>query len=179
MKPFPFSPVSFNTVEINSSFYGPPRRNAAETWAERVASNPQFRFTAKLWKGYTRAKRHRRRRKSYSRTDHRHDSKDKGQIPVWVPCKPFWETVTGVMKSRRPSHSGKSRRWARSGARASDARRGSNYSPTQATLRRCSSTYSSRLRTIVSRRRSPSKPLKPISPSKPHPPLPCLTTTVL
>jgi uncharacterized protein YecE (DUF72 family) len=53
MKPFPFSPVSFNTVENNSSFYGPPRRNATETLAERGASNPQFRFTAKLWKVYT------------------------------------------------------------------------------------------------------------------------------
>jgi uncharacterized protein YecE (DUF72 family) len=43
----------FNTVEINSSFYGPPRRNAADTWVKRVASNPQFRFTAKLWRGFT------------------------------------------------------------------------------------------------------------------------------
>lgn len=43
----------FDTVEINSSFYGPPRRRAAETWAERVSGNPRFRFTAKLWKGFT------------------------------------------------------------------------------------------------------------------------------
>src|SRR5215472_5201676 len=43
----------FNTVEINSSFYGPPRRTAAEQWIARVSGNADFRFTAKLWKGFT------------------------------------------------------------------------------------------------------------------------------
>jgi uncharacterized protein YecE (DUF72 family) len=43
----------FNTVEINTSFYGPPRRHVAEAWISRVASNADFRFTAKLWKGFT------------------------------------------------------------------------------------------------------------------------------
>jgi uncharacterized protein YecE (DUF72 family) len=43
----------FNTVEINSSFYGPPRRSAAKTWVERASANSHFRFTAKLWKGFT------------------------------------------------------------------------------------------------------------------------------
>ena len=43
----------FSTVEINSSYYGPPRRPVAKTWTDRVADNPQFRFTAKLWKGFT------------------------------------------------------------------------------------------------------------------------------
>ena len=40
----------FNTVEINSSFYGPPRRQVAKTWIDRIADNSDFRFTAKLWK---------------------------------------------------------------------------------------------------------------------------------
>jgi uncharacterized protein YecE (DUF72 family) len=43
----------FNTVEINSSFYGPPRRQVAKNWLDRVAGSPDFRFTAKLWKGFT------------------------------------------------------------------------------------------------------------------------------
>ena len=43
----------FNTVEINSSFYGPPRPQTTKSWAERVIVNPGFRFTAKLWKGFT------------------------------------------------------------------------------------------------------------------------------
>src|SRR5215212_3404376 len=43
----------FNTVEINSSFYGPPRPKVTSAWADRVAQSPEFRFTAKLWKGFT------------------------------------------------------------------------------------------------------------------------------
>ena len=43
----------FNVVEINSSFYGPPRANASRTWVARISGNPEFRFTAKLWKGFT------------------------------------------------------------------------------------------------------------------------------
>jgi uncharacterized protein YecE (DUF72 family) len=43
----------FDTVEINTSFYGPPRPEVSQAWVERVAANPVFRFTAKLWKGFT------------------------------------------------------------------------------------------------------------------------------
>src|SRR5262245_59443629 len=43
----------FNTIEINTSFYGPPRAEVARAWAERVAGRPDFRFTAKLWNGFT------------------------------------------------------------------------------------------------------------------------------
>jgi uncharacterized protein YecE (DUF72 family) len=43
----------FDMVEINTSFYGPPRRAVAKTWIDRVAASPRFRFTAKLWKGFT------------------------------------------------------------------------------------------------------------------------------
>lgn len=43
----------FDTVEVNSSFYGPPTPETARRWVERVAENPAFRFTAKLWRRFT------------------------------------------------------------------------------------------------------------------------------
>lgn len=43
----------FGLVEINSSFYGPPQAGAARRWVARVSDHPDFRFTAKLWKGFT------------------------------------------------------------------------------------------------------------------------------
>jgi uncharacterized protein YecE (DUF72 family) len=43
----------FDTVEINSSFYGPPRPSAAKAWTERVQGNERFRFTAKLYQAFT------------------------------------------------------------------------------------------------------------------------------
>lgn len=43
----------FDTVEVNSTFYGPQPARVAEGWAERVADNPEFRFTAKLWRRFT------------------------------------------------------------------------------------------------------------------------------
>ncbi len=57
-KPKGFDPLAylaqyFNTIEINSSFYGPPRPSTAKTWAKRVKGNPRFRFTAKLWEAFT------------------------------------------------------------------------------------------------------------------------------
>jgi uncharacterized protein YecE (DUF72 family) len=38
-----------DTIEINSSFYAPPRPKDAASWARRVQNNPRFRFTAKAW----------------------------------------------------------------------------------------------------------------------------------
>ena len=57
-QPHGFDPLSylagfFDLVEINSSFYGPPQPGAARGWVRRVADHPDFRFTAKLWKGFT------------------------------------------------------------------------------------------------------------------------------
>jgi uncharacterized protein YecE (DUF72 family) len=43
----------FDTVEINSSYYGPPIAKTAASWARRVEHNPSFRFAAKLWKRFT------------------------------------------------------------------------------------------------------------------------------
>ena len=38
-----------DTVEINSSFYSPPRPKDAASWARRVRKNSRFKFTAKAW----------------------------------------------------------------------------------------------------------------------------------
>jgi uncharacterized protein YecE (DUF72 family) len=43
----------FDTVEINSSYYGPPLPKTSSNWLRRVEDNPNFRFTAKLWKRFT------------------------------------------------------------------------------------------------------------------------------
>ncbi len=42
-----------DTIEINSSFYFPPRRKDTAGWARRVHNNPRFRFTAKAWQRIT------------------------------------------------------------------------------------------------------------------------------
>jgi uncharacterized protein YecE (DUF72 family) len=42
-----------DTIEINSSFYAPPRPRDAAAWARRVRNNPRFRFTAKAWQRIT------------------------------------------------------------------------------------------------------------------------------
>jgi uncharacterized protein YecE (DUF72 family) len=57
-KPSGFDPLRyisefFDTVEINSSFYGPPLARTSDSWARRVEDNTNFRFTAKLWKRFT------------------------------------------------------------------------------------------------------------------------------
>jgi uncharacterized protein YecE (DUF72 family) len=43
----------FDTIEINTSFYQPLHPDHAKNWIERVAANPQFVFTAKLWQKFT------------------------------------------------------------------------------------------------------------------------------
>jgi uncharacterized protein YecE (DUF72 family) len=43
----------FDTIEINTSFYNPLRPEHARRWIERVAANPRFVFTAKLWQRFT------------------------------------------------------------------------------------------------------------------------------
>jgi uncharacterized protein YecE (DUF72 family) len=51
--PLAFLADYFDTIEINSSFYAPPRPSDAASWARRVANNPRFRFTAKAWQRLT------------------------------------------------------------------------------------------------------------------------------
>jgi uncharacterized protein YecE (DUF72 family) len=43
----------FDTIEINTSFYNPLRPEMAAHWLDRIAANPRFLFTAKLWKQFT------------------------------------------------------------------------------------------------------------------------------
>jgi uncharacterized protein YecE (DUF72 family) len=43
----------FDTIEINTSFYQPLRPQFATQWLARVAANPRFVFTAKLWQKFT------------------------------------------------------------------------------------------------------------------------------
>jgi uncharacterized protein YecE (DUF72 family) len=43
----------FDTIEINSSFYRPPTSHMSRSWVRRVEHNPDFKFTAKLYKAFT------------------------------------------------------------------------------------------------------------------------------
>jgi uncharacterized protein YecE (DUF72 family) len=43
----------FDTIEINTSFYAPIQPAHAQQWFDRVAHNPRFVFTAKLWQKFT------------------------------------------------------------------------------------------------------------------------------
>jgi uncharacterized protein YecE (DUF72 family) len=43
----------FDTIEINTSFYQPMRPEMCRRWLARVAANPRFLFTAKLWQRFT------------------------------------------------------------------------------------------------------------------------------
>jgi uncharacterized protein YecE (DUF72 family) len=57
-KPTRFDPLRylskyFDTIEVDSTFYRPMPRSNADSWVERVQDNPNFRFTAKLWKRFT------------------------------------------------------------------------------------------------------------------------------
>jgi uncharacterized protein YecE (DUF72 family) len=43
----------FDTIEINVSFYRPILAKTATAWLKQVEQNENFRFTAKLWRGFT------------------------------------------------------------------------------------------------------------------------------
>jgi uncharacterized protein YecE (DUF72 family) len=43
----------FDTIELNNTFYRPPSSQMSKSWANRVQSNPRFKFTAKLWRNFT------------------------------------------------------------------------------------------------------------------------------
>ncbi len=43
----------FDAIEINTSYYGPPRPATAKKWIESVAGNSVFKFTAKLFHAFT------------------------------------------------------------------------------------------------------------------------------
>ena len=46
----------FDTIEINSPFYRIPPPTHAKSWVRRVASNPDFLFTTKVFRGFTHEK---------------------------------------------------------------------------------------------------------------------------
>ncbi|HEX9723813.1 MAG TPA: DUF72 domain-containing protein [Vicinamibacteria bacterium] len=57
-KPPRFDPLTFlvgffDTIEINSTFYRPPKPSTAASWARRSEGNADFRFTTKLYKSFT------------------------------------------------------------------------------------------------------------------------------
>src|SRR5438132_10661576 len=43
----------FETIEINSPFYRIPPPTHSKSWIRRVASNPDFKFTTKIYRGFT------------------------------------------------------------------------------------------------------------------------------
>jgi uncharacterized protein YecE (DUF72 family) len=46
----------FDVIEINTSFYGPIKPALGKLWSRKVAGvNPEFKFTAKLYKAFTHA----------------------------------------------------------------------------------------------------------------------------
>ncbi len=46
----------FDTIELNNTFYRPPSSVMSKSWAKRVQVNPQFKFTAKLYRNFTHAR---------------------------------------------------------------------------------------------------------------------------
>lgn len=43
----------FDTIEINSPFYRIPPPAHSKSWVRRVSDNPDFKFTTKIYKGFT------------------------------------------------------------------------------------------------------------------------------
>ena len=43
----------FDTIEINSPFYRIPPPTHGKSWVRRVAANPNFKFTTKIFRGFT------------------------------------------------------------------------------------------------------------------------------
>lgn len=48
-----FLATYFDALEINVSFYRPLTAKTAVTWLDYIRQNQNFRFTAKLWRGFT------------------------------------------------------------------------------------------------------------------------------
>lgn len=51
--PLAYLAAYFDAVEINATFYRIPDAKTTRQWVERVREHPAFRFTAKLWQGFT------------------------------------------------------------------------------------------------------------------------------
>lgn len=46
----------FDTIEINSPFYRIPPPTHSKSWVRRISANPQFKFTTKVFRGFTHEK---------------------------------------------------------------------------------------------------------------------------
>src|SRR5205823_1679689 len=51
--PLAFLAGYFDTIEINSPFYRIPPPSHAKSWTRRVAANGNFKFTTKIYRGFT------------------------------------------------------------------------------------------------------------------------------
>ena len=71
----------FTTVEINSSYYGPPQPATARKWVNSVGLNRDFRFTAKLYHSFTHERSRRRRMSETTKRDLRRSPKQTGSAP--------------------------------------------------------------------------------------------------
>ena len=46
----------FDVIELNNTFYRIPESKMVESWVRRIQHNPRFRFTVKIFQGFTHAK---------------------------------------------------------------------------------------------------------------------------
>jgi uncharacterized protein YecE (DUF72 family) len=46
----------FDVIELNNTFYRIPESKMVESWVKRVQQNPRFRFTVKIYQGFTHEK---------------------------------------------------------------------------------------------------------------------------
>ena len=53
LHPLEFLSRYFDTVEVNTSYYRPIKPQFGPSWLGKVADNPRFKFTLKLWKRFT------------------------------------------------------------------------------------------------------------------------------
>ncbi len=51
--PLRYLSTFFDTIEVNSTFYRPPNWKHCVSWIDKVADNPRFMFTLKLWERFT------------------------------------------------------------------------------------------------------------------------------
>jgi len=51
--PLAYLATFFDTIEINSTFYRIPPPQHARSWVRRVGGNPDFKFTTKVFRGFT------------------------------------------------------------------------------------------------------------------------------
>jgi len=52
-RPLAYLSHYFNTVELNNTFYRPPKADYCHRWLQDVSENADFHFTAKLWQRFT------------------------------------------------------------------------------------------------------------------------------